>query len=141
MNRWGIAAALLVLALMSAHAREQPAQQGQAGQAQGGRGGGNQQQRDRGQQQAAQGTGVISGRVLSADTGRPVKRARVSVAAGGPGGGRGTGSAVTDEQGRYTIANLTGGNYNITASKAGFVDSIYGQRRPLQPGTPLTLGD
>src|SRR5580765_4807407 len=108
MNRRAIAAALLVLALTSAQAWQQPGQQGQGGQGQGGRGGGgNQQQaRDRAQQQTPQGTAVISGRVLAADTGRPVKRARVTVAAGGPGGGRGNGAAITDEQGRYSIGAL-----------------------------------
>jgi protocatechuate 3,4-dioxygenase beta subunit len=141
MNRRAIAAALLVLALTSAQAWQQPGQQAQGGQGPGGRGGNQQQLRDRAQQQTPQGTSVISGRVLAADTGRPVKRARVTVAAGGPGGGRGNGAAITDDQGRYSIGALGAGNYNITASKAGFVDSIYGQRRPLQPGTPLTLGD
>jgi hypothetical protein len=49
--------------------------------------------------------------------------------------------ASTDDQGRFVISGLAAGNYTITASKAGFVDAIYGQRRPLQPGTPMTLGD
>lgn len=132
--------AALVLAVSSISARQQSPQQPQPSQGQGGRG--NQQQaRDRGLAQQPQGTGVISGRVLTADTGRPVKRARVSVAAGGPGGGRGSGMASTDDQGRYSIGGLAPGNYNISASKAGFVDALYGQRRPMQPGTPLTLAD
>ncbi|HEX6464282.1 MAG TPA: carboxypeptidase-like regulatory domain-containing protein, partial [Vicinamibacterales bacterium] len=29
----------------------------------------------------------------------------------------------------------------ITATKSGFVDAVYGQRRPLQPGTALQLND
>ncbi len=137
------AVALAVTSLGAWQQQGTPAQ----GQTQGqGRGGGNpqqQQQRDRTQTQAQTpaGTAVIQGRVLTADTGRPVKRARVSVAAGGAGGGRGSGSAITDDQGRYAISALNAGSYNITASKAGFVDSVYGQRRPLQPGTPLTLTD
>jgi protocatechuate 3,4-dioxygenase beta subunit len=120
-------------------AAQQPQSGGQQGQ--GGRGGNQQQARDRGRANAPEGTGTISGRVLTADTGRPVKRARVAVSGGAAGGGRSGGSAVTDDQGRYAIAGLPAGNYNITASKAGFVDAIYGQRRPLQPGAPFTLAD
>ena len=50
-------------------------------------------------------------------------------------------TALTDDQGRYQITGLAAGNYTITASKAGYVDGVYGQRRPLQPGTPLVLAD
>jgi protocatechuate 3,4-dioxygenase beta subunit len=117
-------------------------QQGTPGQAQvqtQGRGG-NQPQRDPTQTQTQAtpaGTGVIQGRVLTADTGRPVKRVRVSAS----GAGRGMRTATTDDQGRYQITDLVAASYTITASKTGFVDSIYGQRRPLQPGTPLALAD
>lgn len=84
-----------------------------------------------------QGTAVIAGRVVTADTGRPVKRARVIVSAGG----RQSRATMTDEQGRFRITDLVGGSYTITASRTGFVDAVYGQRRPLQPGTPVTLAD
>jgi protocatechuate 3,4-dioxygenase beta subunit len=110
---------------------------GPPGQGQGQGRGGNQQARDRGQIATPQGTATIAGRVLTADTGRPVKRARVSAS----GGGRGMHSTVTDDQGRYQITELAAGSYTITASKTGFVDGVYGQRRPLQPGTPLTIAD
>src|SRR5438093_705615 len=119
-----------------------PQGQGQTqGQAQGGQGQGGRGQRQAAQprdraQAAPQGTGSISGRVLAADTGRPIKRARVIVS----GGGRGR-TATTDDQGRYQVTELTAGNYNITGSKNGFVDAIYGQRRPLQAGTPVTIAD
>jgi hypothetical protein len=134
-ERLTVLAAIAAMAVCSLAAQQPP--QAARPQGQGGRGGGNQQEvRDRAQATAPQGTGVISGRVLTADTGRPVKRARVAVSSG-----RGGGSAVTDDQGRYAIAGLAAGNYNITASKAGFVDAIYGQRRPLQPGAPFVLAD
>src|SRR3954454_13404656 len=45
------------------------------------------------------GTAAIGGRVLAADTGRPVKRARVSVSAGG----RQSRAATTDDQGRFQL--------------------------------------
>src|SRR5919197_3501676 len=84
-----------------------------------------------------QGTAVIAGRVVTADTGRPVKHARVMVSAGG----RQSRATTTDEQGRFRITDLMGGSYTISASRTGFVDAVYGQRRPLQPGTPVTLAD
>src|SRR5262249_47199050 len=36
---------------------------------------------------------------------------------------------------------LAAGSYVVSAAKAGFVDGVYGQRRPLQPGTPVVLAD
>jgi hypothetical protein len=141
-QRLGLAAGLLVamglsgLAQQPAQGQAPPSPQGQAqGQNQGGPGQRPGQARDRAQ--LPQGTGSISGRVLTADTGRPVKRARVMVL----GGGRAGRGATTDDQGRYTITDLGAGNYTVTGSKNGFVDAIYGQRRPQQPGTPVTIAD
>jgi hypothetical protein len=129
-----VGAALVALGSGPA-AQQPPAGQGQA-QGQGQRGGGRQgQARDRAA--VPQGTASIAGRVLTADTGRPVKRARVVVS----GGGRGGRSTATDDQGRYAVTGLPAGNYTITASRAGFVDAIFGQRRPLQPGAPMPVAD
>jgi hypothetical protein len=83
-------------------------------------------------------TGRISGRVLTADSGRPVKRARVFVTAAELPGGRGV---LTDDSGAFDITELPAGRYSLTVSKTGFVSLSYGQRRPLQAGTPLQLGD
>lgn len=118
-RKTGSFAAAVVLAMSSLHAWQQPA-------------------RDRARPAAAaQGTASIAGRVLTADTGRPVKRARVTVA----GGARAGRSTVTDDQGRYTISGLVAASYTVTASKTGFVDAVYGQRRALQPGTPIAVAD
>lgn len=126
-----------VFAVQSA-APQAPAAAGeQAGRGQG-RG---QRQPARDRAELPRGTATITGRVLAADSGRPVKRARVSVTGAAAGGGRGGGSAITDEQGRYSVAELAAGNYSVTASKSGFVDAVFGQRRPLQPGTPVQLAD
>src|SRR4029079_12808602 len=46
-----------------------------------------------------------------------------------------------DASGRSRRGDLAAVNSNVPASKAGFVDAVFGQRRPLQPGTPLTLAD
>ena len=82
--------------------------------------------------------GRITGRVLAADNGRPIKRARVFVNAAELPGGRGL---LTDDQGVFDFTELPAGRYTVNASKAGFVQLSYGQRRPLQAGTPLQLLD
>jgi hypothetical protein len=133
-----LVAGLLVTVGLSGLA-QQPAQGQAQGQSQGraGRGQRQGQAQARDRAQLPQGTGSISGRVLTADTGRPVKRARVTV----QGDGRGGRGATTDDQGRYTVTDLGAGNYTGTGSKNGFVDAVYGQRRPLQPGTPVTIAE
>jgi len=83
-------------------------------------------------------TGRITGRVIASDNGRPVKRARVFVTAGELPGGRGV---MTDDQGAFDLTELPAGRYTLTVSKTGFVSLSYGQRRPLQAGTPLQLND
>jgi Carboxypeptidase regulatory-like domain len=83
-------------------------------------------------------SGRISGRVMTADSGRPVKRARVFLNAAELPGGRGM---LTDDSGAYEITDLPAGRYTLNVSKSGFVSLSYGQRRPLQAGTPLQLLD
>jgi hypothetical protein len=75
---------------------------------------------------------------VASDNGRPVKRARVFVTAAELPGGRGM---LTDDGGVFDFTELPAGRYTLTVSKAGFVSLSYGQRRPLQAGTPLQLAD
>jgi carboxypeptidase family protein len=82
--------------------------------------------------------GRIAGRVLTADSGRPVVRARVFINAAEVPGGRGT---QTDADGTYEFTELPAGRYTVNVSKTGFISLSYGQRRPLQAGTPLQLAD
>jgi len=82
--------------------------------------------------------GRIRGRVLAADSGRAVKRARVFLNAPELPDGRGT---LTDDNGIFDFAELPAGRYSLRVSKAGYVSISYGQRRPLQAGTPLQLLD
>jgi hypothetical protein len=82
--------------------------------------------------------GRIGGRVLASDNGRPVKRARVFASAAELPGGRGM---LTDDAGAFDLTELPAGRYTLTVSKSGFVSLSYGQRRPLQAGTPLQLAD
>jgi len=82
--------------------------------------------------------GRITGRVMAADNGRPVKRARVFATAAELPGGRGV---LTDDTGVFDLTELPAGRYTVTVSKSGFVSLSYGQRRPLQAGIPLQLAD
>jgi uncharacterized protein (DUF2141 family) len=85
-----------------------------------------------------QNTGVIAGTVISADMGRPVRRARVSITGGAPSVAR---SIVTDEQGAFEFTNLPAGEFTLAASKGGYIQSSFGQKQPGsgRPGTPIPL--
>jgi hypothetical protein len=83
-------------------------------------------------------TGRIGGRVFAADNGRPVRRARVFVSAPQLPEGRAT---LTDDTGAFDLSDLPAGRYTLTVSKTGFINLSYGQRRPLQPGTPIQLAE
>ncbi len=83
-------------------------------------------------------TARIAGRVVSADNGRAVKRARILATAAELPQAR---VGLTDDTGAYELADLPAGRYTVVASKTGFIALSYGQRRPLQAGTPLQLSD
>ena len=89
------------------------------------------------------GTASIAGLVSSAETGLPVRGARVSLttftaAGGGPPVPR---SAVTDEQGRFAIGELPAGPYRVSVSKQGYLATNHGQRRPGMPGATVRLAE
>jgi protocatechuate 3,4-dioxygenase beta subunit len=113
------------------------AQGGRGGLAPQGRGGG-QQRGGRGAAEEPSGTAIIRGRVLTADTGTPVRRAQVRAVAAGSRSNR---LVTTDEQGAFELRDLPGGRWNVSASKAGFVTMSFGQRRPFEAGRPIELAD
>jgi protocatechuate 3,4-dioxygenase beta subunit len=90
-----------------------------------------------GPRQPKTGTGRLRGRVLSAETGGPVRRAQVRIT--GP--DIGSKSAMTDAEGRYEFRDLPAGRFNMSATKAGYVTIQYGQTRPLESGKALDLTD
>ena len=92
----------------------------------------------RGNQPLARGTAIVSGTVVVAGTGQPARRARVTLNATEGGGSR---TAMTDEEGRYSFADLAAGRYSLSVSKTGHVGITYGQTRPGRPGTPIQLTD
>ncbi|OFW26538.1 MAG: hypothetical protein A3H97_05870 [Acidobacteria bacterium RIFCSPLOWO2_02_FULL_65_29] len=85
------------------------------------------------------GTASIKGRVMAADTGRPLRRARIIVNAPELFGENRTTSTGAD--GRYELKDLPAGRYTLTVSRSGYLQLRYGQRRPLEQGKPLQIAD
>jgi protocatechuate 3,4-dioxygenase beta subunit len=88
--------------------------------------------------QNAVGTASIVGSVVVEGSGAAVRRARVTLTGTEL---RGTRSALTDDQGRFSFTALPAGRFTMTASKAGYVDNTYGARRAGRPGTQIQLAD
>lgn len=83
------------------------------------------------------GNSVIRGRIFAADTGKPLRRARISVQAAELGGDGRTTS--TNAEGRYEIKDLPAGRYTIVVNRSGYLQLRYGQRRPFEQGKQLQL--
>jgi protocatechuate 3,4-dioxygenase beta subunit len=90
-----------------------------------------------GPRQFKSGTARIRGRVMSAETGTPVRRAQLRIS--GP--DIGAKSAMTDAEGRYEFRDLPAGKFNLSAVKSGFVTVQYGQTRPYEAGKLIELVD
>ena len=88
---------------------------------------------------AQTGTAVIRGRVFAADSGRPLRRARITVTAAELGPDNRTTS--TNAEGRYEIKELPAGRFTVTVNRSGYLRLGYGQRRPFEQGKPLQISD
>jgi hypothetical protein len=82
--------------------------------------------------------GVIAGILTSGDLGQPVRKAPVRLVTVATRQSRPT---ATDADGRFLFSNLPPGAYTLVASKPGFLEMVYGARRPgpTSPGTVITL--
>jgi protocatechuate 3,4-dioxygenase beta subunit len=87
------------------------------------------------------GSGVIRGRVVRADTGEPLRRVQVRVDEWSTRDLSGPAATMTDAEGRYELAQLPAGRYQLKARRGGYVEVAYGQRRPFERGRPLELGE
>ncbi len=86
----------------------------------------------------ATGTAIIRGRIVTADTGSPIRRAQVRAFSNDT---RGSRLASTDGDGRFEFRDLPAGRWELSASKAGFVTLRFGQRRPFEAGQPVEVRD
>ena len=82
--------------------------------------------------------GVIRGRVTAADTGRPLRRAQITVSAADRGERRTT---STNSRGEYEVTELPAARYSVSVSRSGYLALSYGTRLPGEPGRPVDLGD
>lgn len=90
-----------------------------------------------GPRQPKTGTGRLRGRVVSGETGGPVRRAQIRIM----GSDIGSKSAMTDADGRYEFRDLPAGRFSMSATKAGYVSIQFGQTRPFESGKPIDLSE
>jgi carboxypeptidase family protein len=81
------------------------------------------------------GTASIRGRVITADTGAPLRNARVAIS---PDAGVAF-PVFTDDHGRFSFAGLPAGLYTLTATKSGFATTRFGARRRTDRATPIEV--
>lgn len=88
---------------------------------------------------------AITGSVVSAATGAPLKKASVWLeafsATRGVNGERSVAlpPAATDSEGRFTLDGIEPGSYLLLARRVGYLDQGYGAAAPEVVGPPLTL--
>ena len=83
------------------------------------------------------GTARVKGRLVTAETGAPVRRAQVRIS----GADILPKTATTDNEGLYEFRDLPAGRYTISATKSGYVSVGYGQTRPFESPKPMELTD
>jgi hypothetical protein len=83
-------------------------------------------------------TGVVSGAIVAADTGQPVRRAQVRLVLASPAQSK---TVSSDGDGRFMFTGLRAGEYTLSATKAGYLDMVYGARvpGPGRAGMPIRL--
>ncbi|MCU1386173.1 MAG: hypothetical protein JWL71_4870 [Acidobacteria bacterium] len=84
------------------------------------------------------GTATLRGHVFAADSGLPLRKAQVRIAAGEIRENR---LATTDAEGRYEFKEVRAGRYTVSAAKGSYVGLSYGQQRPLDAPKPLQILD
>jgi hypothetical protein len=87
-------------------------------------------------QSIPKGTSALTGQVRDAASNTPVPGAIVTAIHGVR-----PIRALTDSQGRFTIAGLPKGSFHLMASRTGFSEGAYGQLRPSGPSLVIDLGD
>jgi hypothetical protein len=85
----------------------------------------------------AKGTGVLRGKVVNTE-GHPLRRVQIRLGGEAIPEGR---TASTNSLGKWEIRELPVGRFNLSATRAGYLNAQYGQRRYGEPGRPLDLAD
>ena len=96
-----------------------------------------------GSPQAADKPGAIKGRVVAADTGAGLRRARVMLRGSESRPGMNPQTSQTNENGDYEIKEVKPGRYTLVVMRNGYVSQTYGQKSadPMSrtQGTQLTI--
>jgi hypothetical protein len=80
----------------------------------------------------------IHGRIIAADDGRPLVRARIALlSATAP--GRPLMTTSTNAQGNYQLKDVPPGSYFVSASRPGYIELQYGQRRARERGLSVDV--
>src|SRR5262249_38290987 len=87
---------------------------------------------------AADGTASVRGRVVAADTGEPLRKARVSLGASTP---VTVNAVTTDNEGRFVFTALPAAQYTDTARNPGYAPTRYGARRPTSAPIPIEVSE
>ena len=101
----------------------------------------NAQSTARDQPRTRSGTGAIRGRVVRADTGEPLRRVQIRIDEWSAKDQSGPRSTMTDAKGRYELTQLPAGTYHLKATRGGYVEMGYGQRRPFERGRPVEVAE
>jgi hypothetical protein len=95
--------------------------------------------RDNGKKDSS-GTGVMRGRIVAGESGKPLRRAMVTLRAPEL-GANGQRMTSTNLDGRYELKDLPAARYRISVRRSGYLGLEYGQRRPGEIGRPVQLAD
>ena len=88
--------------------------------------------------QAAEKPARVRGRVVAADTGQPLVRARIGLlSSAAP--GRPLITTSTNAQGYYELQDVPAGSYFVSASRPGYLEQQYGQRRARERGLAVNV--
>lgn len=96
------------------------------------------------QDPADRNSGVIRGRVFSAEGDSPLARATVRLFSADGRGNERPRTVLTDSRGEYELRNLEAGKYLLRATRNGYLRQVYGRKTSSgsgrrQRGTPLSL--
>jgi hypothetical protein len=88
--------------------------------------------------QPAERPAQIHGRVVAAETGQPLVRARIALlSTAAP--GRPLMTSSTNAQGNYHLRDVPPGSYFVSASRPGYIELQYGQRRARERGLSVDV--
>ena len=88
---------------------------------------------------AAPKPGTIRGTITAADTGKPLRRARVTVTPVSTSPSAPPAPAFTNSLGQYELRDVPAGRYYVAARRAGYVDIQHGQRHVEETGLAVDV--